>query len=138
MEAQAPNVSASRAPSAEEPIDYRLVRDVARQVEELVLAETNRADLDQEAALLTELVQRMVREDYPNALPRTSAVFRSAYRVLESPTNPTSADSDYLVYAHVKNLGRAAGALADVLNPPNTVLGFVARPGLPPERRTSP
>jgi hypothetical protein len=114
------------------------VRKVARQVEELALAETTRTSLDEDAELLTQLVQRMVREDYPDALRRTLVVFRSAYRVLESPTNPTSADSDYLVYAHVKNLGRAAGALADILSPPVTVRGFVARPGLPPEHRTSP
>ncbi|MFJ8931975.1 hypothetical protein ACIRLA_35935 [Streptomyces sp. NPDC102364] len=120
---------------AEEPIEYQLVRAVVRKAEELVLSETSRGGLDADNRLLTELVQRMIREDYPDQRPTTMAVFRSAYRVLSSPTNPTSLDSDYLVYAHVKNLARAAGALADVLDPPRTAAGFIARPGLPPERR---
>ncbi|MET8475448.1 hypothetical protein ABZY90_19470 [Streptomyces sp. NPDC006422] len=125
------------APPAEEPIDYQTVRTIARQVEDLVLAETTRTGLDQDAELLTELVRRMVREDYPDHRPATLVVFRSAYRVLESPTNPTRFDSDYLVYTHVKNLGRAAAALADVLNPPAVVRGAVTR-GRAPRLHASP
>ncbi|MEB8341304.1 hypothetical protein [Streptomyces endophyticus] len=122
-------------PPAEEPIEYQLVRAIVRKVEELVLSETSRGSLDADNKLLTELVQRMIREDYPDQRPTTMAVFRSAYRVLSSPTNPTSLDSDYLVYAHVKNLARSVGALADVLDSPRSAAGFIAQPGLPPERR---
>lgn len=110
-----------RGLAAEEPVDYQLVRSLVQRAEDLALAETNRADLDADARLLTEVVRRMVREDYPDHLPSTLVVFRTAYRVLDSPTNPTTLDSDYLVYTHVKNLGRAAGALADVLDPPHPV-----------------
>ncbi|MFD3562803.1 hypothetical protein ACFWVU_24480 [Streptomyces sp. NPDC058686] len=111
------------------------MRTTAQQVESLALAATSRASLDEDAALLTELVRRMIREDYPNRLPATMGVFRAAYRVLDSPANPTSLDSDYRVYSHVKNLGRTAGALADVLEPPPLQSGFVGRTGLPPEHR---
>ncbi|MEU6661283.1 hypothetical protein [Streptomyces sp. NPDC046821] len=102
----------------------------------MVLVATNRANLDEDAALLAGLVRRMIRADYPNRLPATMAVFRAAYRVLDSPANPTPLDSDYRVYSHVKNLGRTASALADVFDP-RPAARFVARPGLPPEQHTS-
>lgn len=136
MDTQVPGAEATVGPPPEEPIDYQLVRTTAQQVESLALAATSRASLDEDAARLTELVRRMIREDYPNRLPPTMAVFRAAYRVVDSPANPTSLDSDYRVYSHVKNLGRTAGALADVLDPPRSVTRFVARPGLPPEQQT--
>ncbi|MFE5025305.1 hypothetical protein ACFRAO_18660 [Streptomyces sp. NPDC056656] len=135
MDTQVPGAEATVGPPPEEPIDYQLVRTTAQQVESLALATTSRASLDNDAALLTELVRRMIREDYPNRLPATMGVFRAAYRVLDSPANPTPLDSDYRAYSHVKNLGRTAGALADVLEPPPLRGGFVGRTGLPPEHR---
>lgn len=139
MDTQVPGAGAQvGSPPPEEPIDYQLVRDAVRKVEGLVLARTSRACLDANADVVTELVRRMIREDYPDRLPTTTGVFRAAYRVLDGPTNPTSLDSDYSVYSHVKNLGRTAGALADVLMPSQPVHGFVSRPGLPPERHSQP
>lgn len=135
MDTQVPGAEATVGPPPEEPIDYQLVRSIAQQVEDLALATTSRASLDEDAALLTELVRRLIREDYPDQFPATMGVFRAAYRVLDSPANPTSLDSDYRVYSHLKNLGRTAGALADVLDPRPISGVFVGRMGLPPEHR---
>ncbi|MEV3855521.1 hypothetical protein AB0J38_14475 [Streptomyces sp. NPDC050095] len=104
-------------PTSEEPIDYPVVREVARATEELTLATTNRPALDQYQDVLTELVQRLVREDSPDRAHATLAVFRTAYRAVDSPTKPTANDSDYRVYSHVKTLARCAASLADVLDP---------------------
>lgn len=104
-------------PTPEEPIDYAVVREVARATEALVLATTNRPALNQYEEILTEVVRRLIREDYPDQTAATISVFRTAYRVVDAPTKPTGNDSDYKMYSHVKNLARTAASLADVLDP---------------------
>jgi hypothetical protein len=103
--------------AAEEPIDFTTVRRVVADAEEMALAEVDRPALDQRQNLLTDVVRRLMREDYPDRRQSTFLVFRQAYRAVDSPMRPGPDDSDFLAYQQVKNLARIAGALADVLDP---------------------
>ncbi|MFG2525930.1 hypothetical protein [Streptomyces sp. NPDC048527] len=103
--------------TAEEPVDYTAVRNTVDDINGTPLAALDRTGIDERTAHLTGLVHRMIREDYPTRAPHVTAVFRIAYRVLDSPTRPTGLDSDWAAWKHLQNLSCSAAALADVLNP---------------------
>ncbi|MEV3853905.1 hypothetical protein AB0J38_06210 [Streptomyces sp. NPDC050095] len=103
--------------TSDEAIDFPAVRQAAGAVEGLELMATSRPQLVHHERILTGLMRRMMRENHPDQKVATMTAFRAACRVVDSPTRPTSNDSDYRVYSHVKNLARAAACLADVLDP---------------------
>ncbi|WP_428950934.1 hypothetical protein [Streptomyces sp. cg35] len=126
-------------PTPEEPIDFTVVREAARRAEGLALNACTREEFFGRAEVLTETVRRLLREDHPDQSTETLTAYRGAYRLVDHPARPTSNDSAFRLHQHVRNLARSAAMLADVLDPQAPAPSrFVARPGLPPERRPAP
>ncbi|MFE5689113.1 hypothetical protein [Streptomyces sp. NPDC056512] len=99
-----------------EPIDFRAVRAAITEVNDTPLAALERPGIDEQTRCMAAHVRRMIRENGPDRPAYATPVFRAAYRVLDSPTTPTTLDSDWAAWKHLQNLAYSAAALADLLD----------------------
>ncbi|MFE0130176.1 hypothetical protein ACFWY6_01040 [Streptomyces sp. NPDC059037] len=98
----------------EAPPDIEVMQQAIDAAIQSPLSKLDRADLDEQSEELAEHLRRLLREDYPEDVPAVRAVFRAAYRILDTPMRPTPADSDYTAWQHWRNLAHATDAVLDM------------------------
>ncbi|MCX4649210.1 MULTISPECIES: hypothetical protein [unclassified Streptomyces] len=101
---------------AEEAIDFRAVRAAVTEVNDTPLAALERPGIEERTRCMAAHVRRMIRENGPDRPPYATSIFRAAYRVLDSPTRPTTLDSDWAAWKHLQNLAYSAAALVELLD----------------------
>ncbi|MET7515744.1 hypothetical protein ABZS88_20150 [Streptomyces sp. NPDC005480] len=100
----------------EGPIDFGAVRTAVEEVNATPLAELDRDGIEKRTRRIAAHVRRMIREDGPALPAHATPVFCVAYRVLDSPTKPTTLDSDWAAWKYLQSLSCSAAALADLLD----------------------